>query len=94
MLEPALGIHGRGVAAVLDSPIGSRPLPRFITVDHGTAFIPPATRGLGLSSAGFAAQRCPAGQSVETKHIELFCGRFRVLERRSIRLTGGCPEKV
>jgi transposase InsO family protein len=39
VLEPALGIRGRDVAAVLDRTIGSGPPPRSITVDHGTEFM-------------------------------------------------------
>jgi putative transposase len=76
VLEPALGIRGRDVAAVLDRTIGDGPPPRSITVDHGTEFMSRALED-------WAYQRdvqldfIRPGKPVENAHIESFNGRLR-----------------
>jgi putative transposase len=76
ILEPALGIGGRDVAAVLDRAIGAGPAPRSITVDHGTEFMSRALEDWAYQR-GIALDFIRPGKPVENAHIESFNGRLR-----------------
>jgi len=76
VLEPALGIRGRDVAAVLDRTIGSGPPPRSITVDHGTEFMSRALEDWAYQR-GVQLDFIRPGKPVENAHIESFNGRLR-----------------
>jgi putative transposase len=76
ILEPALGIGGRDVAAALDRAIGAGPAPRSITVDHGTEFMSRALEDWAYQR-GIALDFIRPGKPVENAHIESFNGRLR-----------------
>lgn len=76
VLEPALGIRGQDVAAVLDRVIGRGPPPRSITVDHGTEFMSRALEDWAYQR-GVQLDFIRPGKPVENAHIESFNGRLR-----------------
>ena len=76
VLEPALAIGGRDVAAVLDRTIGSACPPRSITVDHGTEFMSRALEDWAYQH-GVQLDFIRPGKPVENAHIESFNGRLR-----------------
>ena len=91
ILEPALGIGGRDVAAVLDRAIGTGPAPRSITVDHGTEFMSRPLEDWAYQR-GIALDFIRPGKPVENAHIESFKwpAARRVPERAAVLLARGC----
>lgn len=76
VLEPALSLTGRDVAAALDRTIGSGPPPRSITVDHGTEFQSRALEDWAWRR-GVQLDFIRPGKPTENAYIESFNGRLR-----------------
>ena len=76
MLSPAFSIRGGDVATVLDEAIGAGPVPRSITVDHGTEFMSRALEDWAFRR-GVQLDSTRPGKPTDNGHIESFNGRLR-----------------
>lgn len=76
MLSPAFSIRDEDVAEALDRVAATTPLPRPITVDHGTEFMSRALEDWAYRRGVQLDFTCP-GKPTENGHIESFNGRLR-----------------
>lgn len=76
VLSPALSIRGVDVARVLDVAIGAGPVPRSITVDHGSEFVSRALEDWAYQR-GVQLDFTRPGKPTDHGHIEAFNGRLR-----------------
>lgn len=76
ILEVASSMSGRTVAAALDRAIGAGPVPRSITVDHGTEFMSRALEDWAWQR-GVQLDFIHPGRPVENAYIESFNGKLR-----------------
>jgi len=76
LLEPALSLSGRDVAACLDRLAQTRGLPQAITVDNGTEFYSQAMDAWAYRH-GVQLDFIRPGRPVENGYIESFNGRLR-----------------
>lgn len=76
LLSPGFSIRGRDVADALDWLAMTTPLPRSITVDHGTEFTSRALEDWAWRR-GVALDFTRPGKPTDNGHIESFNGRLR-----------------
>lgn len=76
ILEVASSMSGHTVAAALDRAIGAGPVPRSITVDHGTEFMSRALEDWAWQR-GVQLDFIHPGRPVENAYIESFNGKLR-----------------
>ena len=76
MLSPAFSIRGEDVASALDVAIGVGPVPKSITVDHGTEFMSRALEDWAYRR-GVQLDFTRPGKPTDNGHIESFNGRLR-----------------
>lgn len=75
-LSPAFSIRGDDVVAALDEAIGFGPVPKSITVDHGTEFMSRALEDWAYRR-GVQLDFTRPGKPTNNGHIESFNGRLR-----------------
>jgi putative transposase len=76
LLSPAFSIRGQDVAEALDRVAETTPLPRSITVDHGTDFMSCALEDWAYRR-GVQLDFTRSGTPTDNGHIESFNGRLR-----------------
>lgn len=76
LLEANVALTGRSVVEALDAVATHRPLPKAITVDHGTEFTSKALDEWA-NQRGVALDFIRPGKPVENAFIESFNGRLR-----------------
>lgn len=76
LLSPAFSIRGQDVAEALDRVATVTPLPRSITVDHGTEFMSRALEDWAYRH-GVQLDFTRPGKPTDNGHIESFNGRLR-----------------
>ena len=76
LLSPGVSIRGRDVAEALDGLAMTTPLPRSITVDHGTEFTSRALEDWAWRR-GVALDFTRPGKPTDNGHIESFNGRLQ-----------------
>lgn len=76
LLSPAFSIRGQDVAEALDRVAATTPLPRSITVDHGTEFMSRALEDWAYRR-GVQLDFTRPGKPTDNGHIESFNGRLR-----------------
>lgn len=76
LLSPAFSIRGQDVAEALDRIAATTPLPRSITVDHGTEFMSRALEDWAYRR-GVQLDFTRPGKPTDNGHIESFNGRLR-----------------
>lgn len=76
LLRAAFSIHGEDVADAVDRVAATTPLPRSITVDHGTAFVPRALDDWA-DRRGVPLDCTRPGKPTDNGHIESCNGRLR-----------------
>ena len=88
-VEPGFALTGTSVAAALDTVAQRRPLPKAITVDHGTEFTSRALDDWAWQR-GVQLDFIRPGKPVENGLCESFNGRLRdeCLERHRVHIAG------
>jgi putative transposase len=76
LLSPGFSIRGQDVAEALDRVAATTPLPRSITVDHGTEFMSRALEEWAYRR-GVQLDFTRPGKPTDNGHIESFNGRLR-----------------